>query len=111
MLKEKQTPSFVMLKQLQSQWQFFSLIGDLERLFTDNSNFTIRILCYRHLMLEDRHPAIMGPILIHQQSKFSSFNYFFSILISANKQLRNVLAVGTDGDESICQAVTVFLSF
>ena len=99
-------------------WQ----LQDLERFCTDNSNFTI--LCvdttfnlgefyvtptvYRHLMLEDtegRHPAIMGPILIHQQSKFSSFNYFFSTLISANKQLRNVLAVGTDGDEALVQAV------
>ena len=49
---------------------------------------------YRHLMLEDaqsgKHPAIIGPVLVHQQLKFSSFNYFFSTLVSANKQLRDV---------------------
>ena len=63
---------------------------------------------YRRLRLEDaqsgKHPAIIGPVLVHQQLKFSSFNYFFSTLVSANKQLRHILAVGSDGNEALVQA-------
>ena len=61
-------------------------------------------------MLEDaqsgKHPAIIGPILVHQQLKFSTFNYFFRTLVSANKQLRHILAVGSDGDEALVQALS-----
>ena len=39
-----------------------------------------------HLMLQDvntgKHPTMVGPVLVHQQTDFSSFNYFISTLIS-----------------------------
>ena len=93
-------------------WQ----LNDLERFCTNNHSFSVLSVdttfnlgdffvtptTYRHLMLEDgKHPAIIGPVLVHQQLKFSSFNYFFSTLVSANKQLHHVLAVGSDGDKAL----------
>ena len=66
-------------------------------------------------MLEDinscKHQAIIGPVLIHQQLKFSTFNYFFNMLISSYKQLRNILAVGTDGDEALMEALACNFPF
>ena len=53
-----------------------------------------------------KHPAVIGPVLVHQQMKFSSFNYFLSTLVSANKQLRHVLAVGSDGNEALVQPLS-----
>lgn len=41
---------------------------------------------------------------MHQKLKFSSFNYFFSTLVGANKQLRHILVVESDGDEALIQA-------
>ena len=60
-------------------------------------------------MLEDtlsgEPPVIPGPILVHQQMKFSSFNYLASVLIEANKKnLRNHQAFGTDGDINLSEA-------
>ena len=101
-------------------WQ----LNDLERFCTNNHSFSVLSVdttfnlgdffvtptTYRHLMLEDaqsgKHPAIISPVLVHQQLKFSSINYFFSTLVSANKQLHHVLAVGSDGDEAFIQALS-----
>ena len=59
-------------------------------------------------MLEDvrsrKHPVILGPLLVHQQKDFSSFNYFASTLVSHDRRLRNVLAFGTDGDQAIVES-------
>ena len=106
-------------------WQ----LNDLERCCTNNHSFSVLGVdttfslgdfyvtptTYRHLMLEDaqsgKHPAIIGPVLVHQQLKFSSFNYFFSTFVNANKQLRHVLAVGSDGDEALVQALSHNFSF
>ena len=102
-------------------------LNNLDRLYTNNHSFSMLSIdatfnsgdfyvtptTYRHLMLEDtqsgKHSAAIGPVF--QQMKFSSFNYFFSTRISANKQLRHVLAVGSDGDEALMQAVSHNLPF
>ena len=101
-------------------WQ----LNNLERFCTNNHSFSVLGIdttfslgdfyviptTYRYLMLEDaqsgKHPAIIGPVLVHKQLKFPSFNYFLSTLVSANKQLCHVLAVGSDGDEALVQVLS-----
>ena len=65
-----------------------------------------------NLMLEDIRtgkPSLLpGPVVIHQQVKFSSFNYFGSSLIDADKSLRYVQAFGTDGDTNLSDALSHF---
>ena len=60
-------------------------------------------------MLEDvrsgEPPSLPGPVLVHQQMKFSSFNYFASALIDGNKKLRHIQAFGTDGDTNLSEAL------
>ena len=56
-------------------------------------------------MLEDvrsgEPPVIPGPILVHQEVKFASFNYLASVLIDSNKRLCMVQAFGTDGNNNL----------
>ena len=70
--------------------------------------FYVTPTSYHHLMLEDvrsrKHPIILGPVLVHQQKDFSSFNYFASTLVIHDRRIRNVLAFGTDGDKAVVEA-------
>ena len=82
----------------------------MERFLTDNcqfglltvdttfnhlGEFYVTIVTYPQLMLQDvctgKHPAMVGPVLIHQQMDFPSFNYFAATLVSHNNKLRNAL--------------------
>ena len=42
--------------------------------------FYVTATTYPHLMLQDvtsqKHPSILGPVLVHQRMDFASFNYF-----------------------------------
>ncbi len=70
--------------------------------------FYVTPTTYPHLMLEDistkKHPAMLGPVLVHQRMEFASFNYFANTLVGFNKKLRNIRAFGTDGQESMLEA-------
>ena len=103
-----------------ADWQ----LSDLERFCTNSAEFTILSvdttynlgdffvtpISYRHLLLEDirsgEPPVILGPVLVHQQMKFASFNYFASVLVDGNKKLRNIRAFGTDGDTNLSDALS-----
>ena len=47
---------------------------------------------------------MLGPLLVHQKMDFAAFNYFASRLIGIKKELRNILAFGTDGDKAQVEA-------
>ena len=101
------------------RWQ----VDDLVRFCTNNSNFSVLTvdttfnlgdffvtpMTYHHLLLENirtgNHPIMIGPMLVHQRMQFATFNYFASTLIGSNKQIRNVLAFGTDGDKNLTEAL------
>ena len=103
-----------------SDWQ----IRDIKRFCTNPDEFTVVCadttynlgdfyvtpLSYKHIMLEDirtgRPPLLPGPVLVHQQMKFTSFNYFAASLIDADKGLRYVQAFGTDGDTNLSDALS-----
>lgn len=71
-------------------------------------DFNATPIVYRNLLLQHRTkghcPVMLGPILVHHQKKFSSYNFFASTLISLRPTLRNVIAFGTDGEEELYKA-------
>ena len=99
-------------------WQ----VKDMERFLTQPEGFGILTVdttynlgqfyvtptTYPHLMLEDvasnKHPTMLGPVLVHQRMDFATFNYFASTLVGLNKKLINLRAFGTDGQESMIEA-------
>ena len=102
------------------QWQ----LSDMIRFLTCNhcfgvltvdttyklGEFFVTPMTYPHLMVEDiktkRHPIMLGPVLVHQKVDFSAFNYFVSTLIGLHKELKHVLAFGTDGDKALVEALS-----
>ena len=74
--------------------------------------FNVTSIAFRYLLLEHRKghsPIILGPILVHQQKKFSSYHFFASTLISLCPSLRNIQAFGSDGETALYQAFHVQL--
>ena len=51
-----------------------------------------------------KSPAFLGPVLIHQSQKFSSYYYFASQIIGLKRQLKDVRAIGTDGESALYDA-------
>ena len=41
---------------------------------------------------------------MHQSKTYGTYNYFFSKLVSLNKDIGNVLVCGTDGEQSLYEA-------
>ena len=73
------------------------------------AEFNVTPVVYRNLLLEHRakghSPVMLGPMLVHQQKKFSSYNFFASSLISLRPILHNILAFETDGEVELHKAL------
>ena len=72
------------------------------------------VTTYRHPLLTNssgKNPSMVGPLFIHQQKKFASYNFFASSLVGLNSKLKNIHAFGTDGEKALFDAFTsVFTS-
>ena len=97
-------------------------LDDLVRFGTDSSEhcvftidptfslgkFDVTPITYRNLLLESRRngmsPVCIGPTLIHYKKGFSTYLFFASSLVGLRKDLRNVCAFGTDGEEALADA-------
>ena len=97
-------------------------LNDMVRFLTDPSqhavmgidptfnfgDFNVTPIAFRYLLLEHRKeghsPIMLGPLLVHQQKKFSSYHFFASTLISLCPSLRNIKSFGTDGETQLFQA-------
>ena len=68
-------------------------------------DFNVTPIVFRYLLLEHRKdghsPIILGPLLVHQQKKFTSYHFFASTLISLCPSLRNIQAFGSDGETQL----------
>lgn len=100
-------------------WQ----LEEIEQFCTDPLNFTIfsadptfnlgkfnlTVTTYRHLKVITRrdghHPIMIGPLLLSQTKTTETYDYFFGKLAALNKNLRNVLAFGTDGEEALIEGM------
>jgi hypothetical protein len=55
-----------------------------------------------------RHPLEMGPTFVHTQRNTNNFVAFFSSLQRMDNELKDIQAIGMDGDEALMNAVTMF---
>jgi hypothetical protein len=71
--------------------------------------FNVTVTTYRHLKVVTRrdghHPIMIGPLLISQSKTSDAYNYFFGKLAGLNKSMRNILAIGTDGEEPLLEGM------
>ena len=96
-------------------------INDINRFCVQNSlsalgidptfhfgDFDVTITTYKHVLLQEsdkKSPVFVGPICIHKKKEASTYYNFFSTLISKNNALRDIKAVGTDGEHALCNAI------
>ena len=64
------------------------------------SNFFVTPTTYKNKILVDRHygkePTLLGPTMIHMQTKAESYKFFGSSIVSLDDELSNILAIGSD---------------
>ena len=71
--------------------------------------FNVTPIVFQHPMLESHRygssPIFLGPLLVHQKKEFTSYNYFLSTLIGLRPKLNALKAYGSDGEETLVQAL------
>ena len=76
-------------------------------------SFHVTVTSYKHPMLNYRrgrgeeHPVMKGPLFIHQCKTFSTYNFFFSQLVSLCPSLKDLWCFGTDGEKALENALQV----
>lgn len=71
-------------------------------------DFSVTCLSYRNLLVTDPRtgecPILLGPLLVHQRKLFETYHFFAASLVSLCPSLSNLLAFGTDGEETLIKA-------
>ena len=71
----------------------------------DIGDFFVTTTTYRHLTLIDKesqaHPNFPGPMMIHTDEGADAFHYFMSTLKGINREIENILFVGSDRQKAI----------
>ena len=60
---------------------------------------------YTHQKGKGGCPTFIGPVLLHHQMQHTMYSYFLNQIISLKPGVRNVKAVGTDGEHALCNAL------
>ena len=85
----------------------FSILG-IDPTF-NLGELSVTPLVYRHLLLQDKKsghsPLLLGPMIVHYQMQFRSYNYFLSTLVGLKPEISAVKALGTDGEKNLVDAV------
>ena len=97
-------------------------LEDLEMFCTDTSHhcvlgvdptfdlgrFNLTVTAYKQLQLvkpNGESPTFVGPLFLHYRKTFSCYNSFASGLVGLNRNLTNIRALGTDGEEALIDAL------
>ena len=100
-------------------------LKDVERFCTDRNhhgifgvetvfkcgNFFATPTTYPHLMLVDkttsRHPTMLGPLAVHKRLDTDAYEYLGCSMTRGNPALKNIVAIGSDGDEKIHKGMSI----
>lgn len=72
--------------------------------FVTNTCFGNKRVVYADGQYRGRHPMMMGSTFIHTKQETNDYVHSFQTLFEHNSNLRNIKALGTDGDEAIMNA-------
>ena len=70
--------------------------------------FDVTPVTYRHLLLETNRKkntlVYLGPVLIHYRKTFTTYLFLASSLVGLSRELEDIRAFGTDGEEALSDA-------
>lgn len=75
-------------------------------------NFFVTPTTYKHKTLVDKQygkePTLLGPTMIHMQTKAESYKFFGSSPVSLDDELSNIMAIGSDRDAALRKGFSSF---
>ena len=63
------------------------------------------LIHYAHRKTSGGSPSFIGPVLLHHQMTYGTYSYFLNHLLTLKPDIRQVKAVGTDGELALCNAL------
>ena len=60
---------------------------------------------YVHRKTSGGSPSFVGPVLLHHQITHGTYSYFLNHLVALKPEIRQVKAVGTDGELALCNSL------
>lgn len=76
-------------------------------------DFFVTTTSYKHLMVIDKdtgcHPTFPGPFMVHTNESANDFHYFASTLKERNRDIENILFVGSDRQKAIENGISAQL--
>ena len=73
----------------------------------DLGPFNVTVTTYKQFQLvkpNGHAPTFIGPLFVHYCKTFPCYNSFVSAILGLNKNLKNILAFGTDGEGALIEA-------
>ena len=77
-------------------------------------NFYVTNTCFQNFKIvhadgkyRGRHPYEIGPTFVHTERGTNNFVGFFSSLVRMNPCLKNIQAIGSDGDEAVMNSILI----
>jgi len=71
-------------------------------------DFSVTVTSFQNLLLvhqrTNKHPVMIGPMLVHRRKMFSTYHFFASSLVSLKPHLIDLQSFGTDGEECLYSA-------
>lgn len=73
---------------------------------------TVTTFTYSHVVNKttSKSPTFFGPMFVHTEKNYNAYYSFFSTLLKIEPSIRNVIAVGTDGEQALVKAVRAVFS-
>ena len=91
---------------------------DLERFCTCEDEFTVEgfdptFNCgkFSTTVMLYKNPTFLGPMLVHQQKLYESYQYLLSTIIGIRPSFLCILAIGTDGESNFAAVILNNLPF
>lgn len=68
---------------------------------------TVTTFTYTHVVNKStsKSPTFFGPMFVHTEKNYDAYYSFFSTLLKLEPTVRNVIAVGTDGEQALVKAI------
>ena len=68
---------------------------------------TLTTFTYTHVVNKSTSlsPTFLGPVFVHTEKNYESYFHFFSTLLKLESRFNDIIAVGTDGEVAIVQAL------
>lgn len=71
--------------------------------------FYVTVMTYTNLMVENvsthKMPTLIGPIMVHMERTAEVYKHFFTQVVKYCPTLKNIRAVGTDGEQALVNAL------